>query len=48
MNQLLAMQLWHLSKYTEFTEIARQKDYTFIKLLNSVFIHGISYISDIF
>ena len=36
MNQLLSLQLWHLFKYAELTEIVRQSDLMFQNLLNNV------------
>ena len=36
MKYLLGLQLWYLLKYEESTEIVRQKDKTFIDMLNKV------------
>ena len=36
MNQLLSLQLWHLFKYAELTQVAIQNDQTFFNVLNNV------------
>ena len=35
MNQLSPLQLWHLYKYVELTEVVTQIDQTFLNVLNS-------------
>ena len=35
MNQLLSLQLWHLLKYAELTEVVRQSDQIFVNVLNN-------------
>ena len=34
MEHFLSLQLWHLFKYTELTEVVRQNEKPFIDLLN--------------
>ena len=41
MKHLLGLQLWHLSKNPELTEVVRQKDKPFIDLINKVRIGNI-------
>ena len=36
MKHLLGLQLWHLFKYAELTEVARQNDKLFIDFLNKI------------
>ena len=36
MNQLLSLQLWHLLKNVQLTEVVTQTDWTFVNVLNSV------------
>ena len=36
MKHLLGLQLWHLFKYAELTEVVKQNDKLFIELLNKV------------
>ena len=36
MKSLLGLQLWHLFKYAELTEVVRRNDKLFINLLNKV------------
>ena len=36
MKHLLGLQLWHLFKYAELTEVVKQNDKLFIELLNIV------------
>ena len=41
MKHLLGLQLWHLFKYAELTEVLRQTDNLFINLFNKVRIANI-------
>ena len=36
MRLLSGLQLWHLFKYAELTEVVRQKDKLFVNLLNEI------------
>ena len=36
MKHLLGLQLWHLFKYAELTEVVKQNDKLFIESLNKV------------
>ena len=36
MKHLLGLQLWHLFRYPELTEVVRQNDKLFVDLLNKV------------
>ena len=36
MKHLLGLQLWHLFKYAELTEVVRQNEKLFIELFNKV------------
>ena len=41
MKHSLGLQLWHLFRYAELTEVVRQKNKLFIDLLNNVWVDNI-------